>query len=241
MSTSKKLVGMLLVLVLLVGPAYGLASTARRHKKHHKPQWWEYRVFLPSHENLLAQNAAIDEIGLPRIKDDKILKSLVAEEELIPITNNQYVRVSAKLERKRRYCRPWVDLFLQELGREYYDQFEQPIQVNSAVRTIRTQRSILRWNRNAAPWHGETASAHLAGVAVDLQRRGLTKPQVRFIQQKLLYLANLGMVIVEEELKQPCFHIVVTGEYPYPPPLDVVFSKEDQQKVLDGILVDTAK
>ncbi len=218
---------LLLVLLSLLTPfASALRSVqtsarvtrTRRHKKPRQPKWWEYRVFVPSHQNLLDQNAAADALGLERIKDDKALKALEANKDLVPITANKYVRVSPKLEAKRRYCRPWVDALLQELGQAYYDEFEEAIQVNSAVRTQRTQSWLRRWNHNAAPVHGETASVHLAGIAVDLQRRGLTKSQVRFIQQKLLYLAKLNMVVVEEELKQgSCFHIVVTGEYPFPP------------------------
>lgn len=173
---------------------------------------------MPSHENLLLQNAVADALGLERIKDDKALKILEADSDLVPLTNNKYVRVNPKLEAKRRYCRPWVDAFLQELGQQFYAEFREPIQVNSAVRTQRTQSWLRHWNHNAAPVHGETASVHLAGIAVDLQRRGLTKPQVRFIQQKLLYLSKLNMVIVEEELHNgSCFHVVVTGEYPFPP------------------------
>lgn len=238
MATSKKL-GCALALLLIVCPAFGVMATrprvrARHHKKH-KPTWFEYRVFVPSHDNLLSQNTMIDDLGLDRLKDDKALKLAVEEDDLVPITQNKYVRVSPKLEAKRRFCRPWVNVFLQELGQEYYEQFEEPIQVNSAIRTIRTQIKLLRWNHNAAPAHGETASAHLAGVAVDLQRRGLTREQIRFLQQKLLYLAKLDMVIVEEELKQPCFHVVVTGEYPYPPPISVVPSNVDWEK-LNGIV-----
>jgi hypothetical protein len=208
----------------------------RRGRKPRQPKWWEKRVFVPSHENLLAQNAAIDEMGLPRIHDDRMLKSMVVEAVLVPITSSDGVRVSPKLEAKRRYVRPFVNAFLDELGGEYYARFGEPIQVNSAVRTERTQFLLRRWNRNAAPVHGETASAHLAGVAVDLQRRGLTLEQVRFIQRKLKYLSDLGMVIVEEELKQPCFHVVVTGEYPVPPPVNLVISDQDMMKGLDGIL-----
>jgi hypothetical protein len=227
-----------LMLLTLASPMFALRSTQTRHRRAKKVSWFNYRVFIPSHENLLSQNAAIDELGLPRIKNDSALKEMVTSDELVPITQNQYVRVSPKLEAKRRFCRPWVDMFLQELGQEYFAQFGDQIQVNSAVRTERTQFILRRWNRNAAPVHGETASAHLAGVAVDLQRRGLTREQVRFIQQKLLYLAKLNMVIVEEELKQPCFHIVVTGEYPYPPPMPVVIPSD--QGVLNGIINPTA-
>lgn len=234
-----KRLSLALMLALVACPSFALQATAvsyrHRSRKPKKSAWFNYRVFVPSHESLLAQNAAIDVMGLPRIHDDKALKSMVSEDVLVPITSNEYVRVSPKLEAKRRFCRPFVDAFLQELGGEYYARFGEPIQVNSAVRTERTQFLLRRWNRNAAPVHGETASAHLAGVAVDLQRRGLTQAQVRFIQQKLLYLARLGMVIVEEELAQPCFHVVVTGEYPFPPPMNLIIL-EQSPKGLDGIL-----
>jgi hypothetical protein len=240
MRSLRKFVWALLVLVL-ASPAFALQSThiRARHRKPKKVSWFNYRVFVPSHENLLSQNTMIDGLGLSRIKNDSVLKEMVGSDELVPITQNQYVRVSPKLEAKRRFCRPWVDAFLQEIGQAYYEQFGDQIQVNSAVRTVQTQIRLLRWNHNAAPAHGETESAHLAGVAVDLQRRGLTREQVRFIQQKLLYLSNLNMVIVEEELKQPCFHIVVTGEYPYPPSLTVVPSNFDWEK-LNGIVNPTA-
>lgn len=240
MGSGRKL-GWALTLVFLVCPAFGVmaAPHARPHKvkrhRKHKPTWFEYRVFVPSHENLRSQNIAIDELGLDRLRDDKALKSAVEEEDLVPITSNQYVRISPKLEAKRRFCRPWVDMFLQELGQAYYEQFEEPIQVNSAIRTVRTQIHLLHINHNAAPAHGETASAHLAGVAVDLQRRGLTRAQIHFLQKYLLHLADLKMVIVEEELKQPCFHVVVTGDYPYPPPMSVIPSNIDWEK-LNGIV-----
>jgi hypothetical protein len=236
MVTMKKFVAAL-TLLTMASPAFALAASSHHRRKQHKPTWFEYRVFVPSHENLLSQNYAIDQMGLPRIPNDSALKEMIEGEDLVPITHNQYVRVSPKLEAKRRFCRPFVDQFLQELGQEYYEQFHDQIQVNSAVRTVKTQMKLLRWNHNAAPAHGETESAHLAGVAVDLQRRGLTREQIHFIQQKLLYLSNLHMVIVEEELKQPCFHIVVTGDYPFQPDIKFVIpSIEEQQKVLNGII-----
>jgi hypothetical protein len=205
------------LLLLLCIPA--VAKSVPRHRKPRKPAWSDYRAFPPTPDSLIKQNEVIDGLGLPRIKDSKALDALVKSGDLVPITENKYVHVSPKLDADRRYCKPWVDAFLQELGREYFDQFEEPIQVNSAVRTIKTQMRLMRWNHNAAPIHGDKASAHLAGVAVDLQRRELTQAQMTFIQQKLLLLAGLNMVIVEEELKQPCFHIVVTGEYPWLPPM----------------------
>jgi Family of unknown function (DUF5715) len=208
------------LLLSLCLPACAGAVThakVRKHRKPKQPSWFDVRAFPPTPDSLLQQNAVIDGLGLPRIKDKKALLALEDSNDLVPITENKYVRVNPGIERDRRYCKPWVDVFLQELGKEYFERFEEPIQVNSAVRTVRTQMTLLRWNHNAAPIHGDKASAHLAGVAVDLQRRSLTREQITFIQQKLLHLAKLNMVIVEEELKQPCFHIVVTGDYPFPP------------------------
>jgi hypothetical protein len=225
----------LLVLSLFATPAFSL-TTPHHRRKPREPKWWERRVFVPSHESLLEQNSVIDRERLERVKNDSVLKELVKSDELVPITDNQYVRISPRLEAKRRYCRPEVDAFLQELGGEYYTEFGEPIQVNSAIRTEKTQSWLRRWNRNAAPVHGETASAHLAGIAVDLQRRGLTLPQVRFIQRKLLELAKWKMVIVEEELREPCFHVVVTDEYPVPPPMNLVIPLNPNQEILNGIL-----
>src|SRR5271154_44855 len=214
------------LLLAVTAPAFAVTALQpvswHRHRKPKQPSWFSYRVFVPSRENLLSQNAAIDNMGLPRIQNDSALQEMVKSQDLVPITQNDYVRICYKLETKRRFVRPWVDAFLQELGEQYYKQFGEQLQVNSAVRTVKTQMHLLRINHNAAPAHGEMSSAHLAGVAVDLQRRGLTRAQISFIQQKLLFLANLNMVIVEEELKQPCFHIVVTGDYPYPPSIAVV-------------------
>ena len=199
-------------------PILVLTAAAAAARSPHVGRPAAPRLFVPSHESLLAQNAAVDALGLERIKDDGRLRSLVADYELVPVTDNRYVRVDPRLESKRRYCRPWVDLFLQDLGHDYWEAFGRPIQVNSAVRTVLTQKRLRRRNSNAAPWSGDTASAHLAGVAVDLQRRGLTRAQVRFIQGRLAPLARSNRVSVGEELRHPCFHVVVTGEYPCPPP-----------------------
>ena len=70
-----------------------------------------------------------------------------------------------------------------------------------------------RHNRNAAPWEGDTASSHLAGVTVDLQRRGMTKQQIVWMEHYLFYMKALGLVEPEEERRHWCFHIMVSGHY----------------------------
>src|SRR5262249_12691557 len=83
----------------------------------------------------------------------------------------------------------------------------------SAVRTVKVQKKLRRHNRNAAPADGDTASSHLAGITVDLQRRGMTKEQIRFVENYLFYLHQLGLVEPEEERRHWCFHVMVSDRY----------------------------
>jgi hypothetical protein len=183
-------------------------GTLIRHK--HKALVVETRMFLPSHEAQLRQNEAIDEMGLHRYKNDKEMHLAVKSGELVAVPTGPWLSASPRLPKNRQYVRPWLRDFLLGMGYSYYLQFGSTIQVNSAVRTIQVQRSLLRWNPNAAPVHGEAASSHLAGATVDLQRRGLTLRQLFWIQN---YLKLMGdRVIVIEELREPCFHVMILPE-----------------------------
>jgi len=170
-------------------------------------------VFKPSHESLLLQNAEIDRLNLPRIYDDKELNRLIANEDLVPIVPNEALRIQPTLDPARRYCRPWTMDFVNDISQAYYKEFHQQIQVNSAVRTVLVQKKLRRHNRNAAPEAGATASSHLAGLTVDLQRRGMTKAQVKWMEDYLRPLKELGLIEPEEERRQWCFHIMVSGDY----------------------------
>lgn len=197
---------LVLALLILAAPF----AAARRHHIRRPP---EYRAFPPSHASLLLQNAEIDRWQLPRIKNDNELKELISDGELVQLRPTAALALSPFLPAKRAYVRPWVAAAISDLAADYFGTFHAPLQVNSAVRTIRVQRSLLHWNRNAAPWHGETASAHLAGVAVDLERRRLSGVQKRWLEFRLFSMAALGLVIVEEELRpNQCFHLVVMRE-----------------------------
>jgi hypothetical protein len=103
--------------------------------------------------------------------------------------------------------------FLDDISTAYYKEFHQQIQVNSAVRTVLVQKKLRRHNRNAAPETGETASSHLAGLTVDLQRRGMNKAQIKWVEDYLKPLKELGLIEPEEERRQWCFHIMVGGSY----------------------------
>src|SRR5579863_1174206 len=187
----------------MVSPRY-----QRMHRFHRVP--WN-PVFKPSHESLLLQNEEINRLNLPRIYDDKQLERLKASGDLVPITTSEALKIQPSLDPARRYCRPWTMEFLEDISAAYYNQFHQPIQVNSAVRTVLVQKKLRRHNRNAAPETGETASSHLAGLTVDIQRRGMSREQIRFVEDYLLPLNNAGLIEPEEERHQWVFHIAVSG------------------------------
>jgi hypothetical protein len=198
------------------GTAFGLHGVDTHH--HHHPLrrirsiLWN-PLFRPSHDSLLRQNEEVDRLQLPRIVDDAQLEELKASGELVPIEASETLRIEPSLDPSRRYCRVWARDFVDDLSQIYYDRFHEQIQLNSAVRTIKVQKKLRRRNRNAAPAEGETASSHLAGITVDLQRRGMTKDQIRFVEYYLFYLHALGLVEPEEERRHWCFHIMVSDRY----------------------------
>jgi hypothetical protein len=187
--------------------------SARYHRIHrlHRVPW--NPVFKPSRESLLLQNAEIDRLNLPRIHDDRELERLKASGDLVPIIPTEALRIQPSLDPDRRYCRPWTMDFLHDISEAYYKEFGDQIQVNSAVRTVLVQKKLRRHNRNAAPETGETASSHLAGLTVDLQRRGLSKAEIKWVEDYLRPLKELGLIEPEEERRHWCFHIMIGGSY----------------------------
>src|SRR6266446_10975395 len=205
----------LLLTLALAGQAFAVRPVVspRYHRMHrfHRVAW--NPVFKPSHESLLLQNAEIDRLSLPRIYDDKELNRLIANQDLVPIIPSETLRIQPALDPGRRFCRPWTLDFVQDISEAYYKEFHEQIQVNSAVRTVLVQKKLRRHNRNAAPESGETASSHLAGLTVDLQRRGMTKAQVKWMEEYMRPLKQLGVIEPEEERRHWCFHVMVSDRY----------------------------
>jgi len=211
----------LAILLAFAAPntAFALQPARRHHRIWHALHLTGIRrvlltpLFRPSHDSLLRQNEEIDRLDLPRIQDDDELEALKLSGDLVPIVASDSLKIEPSLDPSRRYCRPWTRDFVQDLSEAYYSQFHDRIQVNSAVRTVKVQKKLRRHNRNAAPVDGDTASSHLAGVTVDLQRRGLTKEEIRFVERYLFYLNSLGLVEPEEERRHWCFHVMVSQNY----------------------------
>jgi hypothetical protein len=207
----------------------------RMHRIHfHRIRW--NPLFKPSHESLLLQNEEIDRLNLPRIYDDKQLEKLKLSGDLVPILPTEALRIPPSLDPTRRYCRPWTMDFLEDISTAYYKEFHEQIQVNSAVRTVLVQKKLRRHNRNAAPEFGETASSHLAGLTVDLQRRGMTKAQIAWMEEYLRPLHEARLVEPEEERRQWCFHIMVAGAYDQWRANKMLAEQQDVDKTLSEIV-----
>jgi hypothetical protein len=218
--------GLLILAVFFVLAMSGKAFAVRHAEHHHRlglahlrnffrgiPRFLWNPMFRPSHDSLLRQNEEIDRLDLPRIQDDDELEALKTSHDLVPIEAGETLRFDPRLDPSRRYCRPWTRDFVADLSEVYYREFHDQIQVNSAVRTVKVQKKLRRHNRNAAPVDGDTASSHLAGITVDLQRRGMSKEQIHFVERYLFYLNALGLVEPEEERHQWVFHVMVSERY----------------------------
>jgi hypothetical protein len=213
---------LLTLFILIAAPRTASALRPTAHHRHRILHAFRFRglrgllwnpLFRPSHDSLLRQNEEINRLDLPRIQDDDELEELKASHELVPIEEGETLRIDKRLDPSRRYCRPWTRDFVDDLSEVYYRQFHDQIQVNSAVRTVMVQKKLRRHNRNAAPVDGDTASSHLAGITIDIQRRGMTKDEIRFVEHRLFYLNALGLVEPEEERHQWVFHIMVSDRY----------------------------
>jgi len=209
-----------LAALIIVGavPAFSMEpiATPQQHPitrkvRRHRVKW--NPVFRPSRESLLLQNAEVDRMELPRIQDDYELESLKSKGDLVEINASEHLRFDPRLDPDRRYCRPWTRDFVEDLSKAYFEAFGTQIQVNSAVRTVKIQKKLRRHNRNAAPEKGELASSHLAGTTVDLQRRGMTPLQIKWMQQYMMPLKELGLIEPEEERRQWVFHVMVSDKY----------------------------
>jgi hypothetical protein len=166
-----------------------------------------------SHESLVRQNVRTSEDDLERIQNETQLEELTRNQLLVDLPVTNYAIVSPRVPPERRYCRPWTRTFVDDFGRDFYDEFKRPVQVTSAVRTVEVQHKLRRHNGNAAPESGETASPHLTGATIDIAKQGLNRKQLKWAREYLLELQNQGKVDVAEEFKQRVFHITVYKSY----------------------------
>jgi hypothetical protein len=203
---------LIFVLVLFAALPVFATSKTRYRRAHYRHIPWN-PVLKGSRDSMTRQNEEIDRLQLPRIADQEQLLELERTGELVPIEETQSLRWSSSIQADKRFARPWTNQFLQDMSESYYKEFHSQLQINSAVRTMEQQQKLRRHNRNAAPEVGEIASSHLAGITVDLAKRGLTKTQHTWVESYLKNLRDQGMVEAAEERRTACFHVMVSNRY----------------------------
>ena len=192
-------------------------TASRRHARLRRASvrrvYWN-PVLRGSRESLLRQNEEIDRLQLQRIANDEELLQLEQRQELVRIDDSRELVVSAKVEDIRRYCRPWTLQFLNDLADAHYAKFKKPLELTSAVRTVEQQAKLRRTNRNAAPIEGETASSHLAGLTIDIGKKGMSRAERKWFDQYLVEMQKNHIIEAAEERRQACYHIMVSESYP---------------------------
>jgi len=189
------------------------SSTAAHYSSKHHSYYAKWSPMFPgSHDKLVEQNVELDKSQVQRMNSEFDLVQSELSNDLVPVNETEALKIADNLTDTRRYCRPWTRDFLQDFSQAYYQQFHTALLVNSLVRTADQQAYLRRHNHYAAPAWGDTASTHLAGVSVDLSRRGLTTTQYQWIRGYLQPLQQKGLVDPIEE-RQPVLHIVVFEKY----------------------------
>lgn len=176
------------------------------------------RLMIPppmrgSYESLVRQNQMAQVDGLERILDDQDLQDRIDHGSLVPVPVSASLRVNTDLPENRRYCRPWTAQFLKDLSKAHAARFGSSIEVTSAVRTVEYQRRLRMVNGNAAAADGDVASPHLTGGTIDIAKQGMSSKEIGWLRSWLIPLEQAGLIDVEEEFKQACFHISVYKSY----------------------------
>ena len=169
-----------------------------------------------SRASLERQNERTEAEGLERIEDEDDLADRIARKMLVPVPVSLALTINGDLPANHRYCRPWTARFLSDLAKSHAAEFHRPLEVSSAVRTVAYQKQLERINGNATAAEGDIASPHLTGAAIDIAKQGMTRQEIGWMRAWLLPLENAGMIDVEEEFRQSCFHITVYKSYAPP-------------------------
>ena len=167
-------------------------------------------------ESLTRQNVRMEADGLERILDEQDLSDRIEQKLLVPLPVSSSLIVNSDLVETHRYCRPWTANFLSDLSEEHQAQFHKPLIVSSAVRTVEYQQHLMRRNHNAAAAEGDVVSPHLTGGTIDIAKSGMSRKEIVWMRNRLLAMQTEGKIDVEEEFRQPCFHITVYKNHDLP-------------------------
>ena len=194
----------LLALLVFVAP---LSATAKHHTQHH------HRFVSPlkgSRAALVAQNRAADKAHLQRFKSNAQLRLKEKARVLVKTSYIPGVIDSRISTPENKYLLPNAERFLRIFAKKHLKKWHRSLVLTSAVRSKDYQRSLRGRNRNAARSDtGLLQTSHTTGETFDISKKVMVPREVVSTRLYLLTQVNLHKIIVEEEDRQPCFHIMV--------------------------------
>jgi Family of unknown function (DUF5715) len=159
------------------------------------------------------QNERANEYHLARMQNRAMIVRYFEDGLLAsvpPVTRDYYLH---GIPPSYSYLRPWAKRFLDQISREYYANFHQPLRVTSMIRTVELQRRLERRNFNAAEATGFDRSSHLTGATLDISKHEMDAREKRWFRHQLIDLEQAGYLYAVEEFEQPCFHVMVFPNY----------------------------
>ena len=163
--------------------------------------------------NLIRENIAARQQNLSSLRSLAMVQRFTRAGVLVPVPQQTKGYVVAMVRPGLRVTRPWTKRFIDQISRAFHARFRMPLKITSLTRTVPTQRALRRKNGNAAPSNGHIRSTHLTGAAVDISKRPLGAPQVRWLRVVLQRLATGRLLSAVEEFLQPHFHVLVFRAY----------------------------
>ena len=165
-------------------------------------------------DSQVIQNERANRDKLSRLEDQEMLKRFARLRLLVPVPANARGYYVHSVPTRLHYLRPWSKLFLDRLSNQFRARFGKRLRITSLIRTAEYQKSLEKWNRNAAPASGKKRSTHLTGASLDISKKGMARAQRQWLRRVLTSLKRKGYLFAVEEFQQPNFHIMVHRNYP---------------------------
>jgi Family of unknown function (DUF5715) len=192
-----------LLLVLLAAPI----SQARRRSHIYVPP------LIATESSQAIQNERANEYHLTRLRDLAMVREFRAEGLLVSVSSHSPYYYLEDISPDYSCLRPWSKLFLDQLSREYYAHFGQPLRITSMLRSVHLQERLARSNPNAAQAVGADRSSHLTGATLDISKHFMNYRAELWMRQYLVRLERAGYLYAIEEFHEPCFHVMVFPTY----------------------------
>jgi hypothetical protein len=159
------------------------------------------------------QNERANQYHLARLRNLAMVDEFHAEGLLVSVPSRMPYYYLDHVRPDYSYLRPWAKVFLDQISREYYARFGQPLRVTSLLRTVYLQERLTRWNPNAAQAVGADRSSHLTGATLDISKHFMSYRGELWMRRHLIQMERAGYLYAIEEFHQPCFHVMVFPTY----------------------------